>query len=478
MSKVNQLAQALYHENLYNFARRAFEDLNPGASFSGDRYVRAICHALERVYRGEVSRLIIMLPPRHLKSQVASVAFPAWVLGRDPTKRLICASYAASLSETFGYQSRIIIQKPWYKATFPKTRFSTAKPAVDELRTTHNGWRLATSTGGTLTGKGGDIIIIDDAMKAEDAQSEVKRESTYSWYRNTVVSRLDNQKEGAIVVVAQRLHDDDLIGRLLQQESWEVLCLPAIAEEGLIVPIAKDVNWSRKAGVPLDPARVGLEELARIKRELGTSAFEAQYMLRPALPGGNLIKREWFGRYKGKPDRNQFEAIVQSWDVAAIPGENNDWCVCTTWGLIGSYVDLLHVHRKQHILPDLLNAAQVLDKTWKPNLILVEKAGSGIGLGQSLRDLGLAHVQGLDPKGSKVLRMSLQSPKLERGEVRLPEEAPWLKSFLDEVLVFPNGKHDDQVDTMSQVLRALDKQPREIRGISRYKVLGTAIQKR
>ncbi|MBV1868155.1 MAG: phage terminase large subunit [Marinosulfonomonas sp.] len=469
MNESDQLAQALYHENLYNFARRAFEDLNPGVTFSGDRYVRAICYALERVYRGEVKRLIITLPPRHLKSQVASVAFPAWVLGQDPSERLICASYAASLSETFGYQSRFVMQQPWYKATFPKTRFSSAKPAVDEQRTTRNGWRISTSTGGTLTGKGGDIILIDDAMKAEDAHSETKRESTWSWFCNTVISRLDNQKEGAIVVVAQRLHEDDLIGRLLQQENWEVLHLPAIEEEDQIVPIADGLNWARKTGVPLDSARVGLDELARIKLELGTNAFEAQYMLRPTLPGGNLIKLDWFGRYQGKPDRSQYEAIVQSWDVAAIPGETNDWCVCTTWGMVGRYVDLLHAHRKQHILPDLMNAATGLDKVWQPSLILVEKASSGIGLGQSLRDLGLAHVHALDPRGSKVLRMSLQSPKLERGEVRLPTAAPWLKGFLDEVLAFPNGKHDDQVDTMSQILKALDRRPREIRGISRYK---------
>ena len=193
-------------------------------------------------------------------------------------------------------------------------------------------------------------------------------------------------------------------------------------------------------------------------------------MLRPGLPGGNLIRQEWFGQYDWAPHPKRYEAVVQSWDVAAVPGESNDWCVCTTWGLLGQQVDLLDVHRAQHIMPALIEKAKSLIAKWQPSLVVVEHATSGIGLGQALRDAGIPGVQPMKPKGGKTERMALQSPKLERGEVRLPKEAPWLKVFFDEILAFPNGAHDDQVDSMSQILRALDRRPPEIRDISRYKV--------
>jgi len=468
-SDPHSVALALYTLQFYSFVRRAFMALNPGDTFSGEKYVRAMAYVLERVYAGECKRLVIMLPPRHLKSITTSVAFPAWVLGRDPTKRIVCASYSTSLSTSLSIQSRELMQSPFYRETFPKTRLSKLKNASEEFLTTRNGGRIATSVGGTLTGRGGDILIIDDPMKAEDAHSEVMRDNVHEWYKGTLSSRLDDPKNGAIVVVAQRLHSDDLIGRLLEADDWEVLRLPIVSEEEKIYPLNEGLNWKRANNHLLDESRIGLDELERIKRELGTSAFEAQYMLRPGLPGGNLIRKEWFGHYDWAPHPKHYEATLQSWDVAAVPGETNDWCVCTTWGVLGQHVDLLEVHRAQHIMPDLIRAAKSLIAKWQPSLVVVEKATSGIGLGQALRDAGIPGVKPLTPKRGKVERMSLQSPKLERGEVRLPTAAPWLKAFFDEVLAFPNGTHDDQVDTMSQILHALDCRPREISHVGRYK---------
>lgn len=468
MSLHDPTSIALYTLQFYSFARRVFATLNPGETFSGEKYVRALAYALERVYFGACQRLIIMLPPRHSKSLLASIAFPAWVLGRDPTLEVVCVSYANPLSSFLSLQSREILRQPFYQATFPKTRLSSIKNASDEFRTTRNGGRIATSVGGTLTGRGGDLLIIDDPMKAEDAHSQVMRDSTHDWFRRSFGNRLDNPKKGAMVVVGQRLHDDDLIGRLLATGDWEVLVLPIVAEEEVLVPLGPDLNWRRKAAHILDENRIGPAELERLKRDLGTQDFEAQYMQRPALPGGNMVRREWFGQYDWAPDPKRYEAVVQSWDVAAVPGETNDWCVCTTWGLLGQHVDLLDVHRAQHIMPDLIRQAKTLIARWQPSLVVVEHATSGIGLGQALRDAGIPGVQPLRPKGGKIERMALQSPKLENGLVRLPKEAPWLKVFFDEVLAFPNGTHDDQVDTMSQILHALDFRPREIRKISRY----------
>uniref|UniRef100_UPI0013002B92 phage terminase large subunit n=1 Tax=Oceanibium sediminis TaxID=2026339 RepID=UPI0013002B92 len=219
----------------------------------------------------------------------------------------------------------------------------------------------------------------------------------------------------------------------------------------------------------LHPERIGQDELDRIRRELGSSAFEAQYQQRPAPAGGTLVKPEWFKTYPEPAGPSIYEAVVQSWDTAAIPGETNDWCVCTTWGLLGPYVDLLDVHREQYLFPDLVRAAKGMHSEWQPAMIVIENASSGIGLYQELRRAGLVGIWHLNPKPDKVQRMAAQSAKIEAGHVRLPEKANWLASFLHEVAAFPNGKHDDQVDSMSQMLRTLDKGPPPLLGLSRYR---------
>jgi len=466
--KHEDLYKALIRTKLHTFMKRAFGQLKPGDTFIDGVYLRAMCRALEKVESGETRRLIIALPPRHLKSHCTSVAFTAWLLGRNPTKEIICASYSSALSEDFSLQARQLMEAPWYRAIFPKTKLSPSKKSVKEFRTTRNGKRLATSVGGTLTGRGGDITIIDDPMKAEDAHSETKRAAVLNWFKSTVSTRKDDPKTGAIIVVAQRLHEDDLIGNLLQTGDWDILELPSIATRHQELDLGDGVHWDRAPDELLHPERFGQKELDEARREIGSSAFEAQHQQRPAPAGGNLIKTEWFGTYEGTPELASYEAIVQSWDTASVPGESNDWSVCTTWGLLGNQIYLLDVHREQYIYPDLLRVAQQLRKQWKPKLVIIELAVSGISLHQDLKRLQLNDVRGLSCKVSKVERLVAETPKLEAGQVRLPKSAPWLAAFQAEVAAFPNGKHDDQVDSMSQMLKALDLNPNELRGISRY----------
>ncbi len=465
----DELVKLAYVNSFYTFVRRAFQELNPGDTFVDGLYLRALCHALERVAKGELRRLIITVPPRHLKSQIVSVAFPAWLLGLDPTEKIACASYSSSLAEDFGRQTRDLMRAPFYRATFPSTTLDPAKTAVDEFHTLAKGRRIATSVGGTLTGKGGRLLLYDDLMKADDALSPVKRDNCHTWFRNTAANRLNNPKTGAIVIVAQRLHVDDLVGRLIPSGDWEILNLPAIATESQVLPLGDEALWHREIGELLHLERIDSEELERIRREMGSAAFEAQYQQSPVLPGGNLVKREWFRSYDGPPRPSQYEAVVQSWDTASVPGIDNDYSVCTTWGLINQHIDLLDVHRAQHDYPDLRRAACSLRTKWKPRLIVVEKAGVGIALGNELLADGLREVQALDAKGSKVERMALQCAKIESGQVRLPQSALWLNEFLTEVGEFPNSKYDDQVDTMSQILATLDRKPWQLRGIGRYK---------
>lgn len=469
MSFDKHLVRVVYANKLHTFVHGAFRVLNPGDVFVDGIYLRALCHALQRVVDGDLRRLIITLAPRHLKSQVVSVALPAWLLGRNPSEKIVCASYSGSLAEDFGRQTRDLMRSPFYRATFPDTVIDPNKSAVEEFHTLAKGRRIGTSVGGTLTGKGGRILLYDDLMKSDDAQSLVKRDNCHSWFRNTAASRLNNPKTGAIIIVAQRLHVDDLVGRLLPTGDWEHLDLPAIATQTQVLPLGDNAKWTRQPGDLLHPERITEEELDRIRREIGSNAFEAQYQQCPVLPGGNLVKREWFGTYDGPPQPDRYEAVVQSWDTASVPGIENDYSVCTTWGLINDKIDLLDVHRAQYHYADLLRASRTLRVKWKPRLIVVEKAGVGIALGNELLRDNLNDVQGLNAAGDKVQRMSVQCAKIEDGQVRLPKSASWLEPFLVEVGEFPNGRYDDQVDSLSQLLRMLDLKPSQLRGVSRYK---------
>ena len=226
-----ELLRAILRTDLYAFTQKVFETVVPGVTFSRNWSTEAVTHALEKVVRGETTRLIVNIPPRHLKSICASVALPAFLLGHDPTRKVICVSYSDDLAVKFSNDCRAVMQSEWYKRTFPQTQIDRAKNTETEFRTTQRGYRLATSVGGTLTGRGGDVIIIDDPIKPQDAQSEAIRNKTIQWYENTLLSRLDDKVRGAIVLVMQRLHLDDLAGHLLEKGGFEHLCLPAIAEQ-------------------------------------------------------------------------------------------------------------------------------------------------------------------------------------------------------------------------------------------------------
>ena len=221
-----RLVGAMLRSDFYSFIRATFPIVSPSSAFAPNWHIEAIAFALMRVLRGEIKRLIITVPPRSLKSICASVAFPAFVLGHDPTRRIICVSYAEALARKHANDCRALMRSTLYHRLFPNTRISNAKDTELEFATTRGGNRLATSIGGTLTGRGGNLIVIDDPLKPQDAYSEAARENTKQWYSNTLLSRLDDKTKDAIIVVMQRLHLDDLVGHLLEQEGWMHLNLP------------------------------------------------------------------------------------------------------------------------------------------------------------------------------------------------------------------------------------------------------------
>jgi hypothetical protein len=244
----------LLRSNFPPFAVKAFNIVNPGEELNLTVAFTAIAHRLSEVVQGNTRRLIINVPPRSGKSLLTSIALPAFVLGRDPKRRIICASYSSELALKLARDCRALIQHSAYQRLFPATVIA-GKNSETEFETAQGGFRYATSVGGTLTGRGGNLIIIDDPMKPEDAQSAAGRERVWQWFTGTLGSRLDNKAEDAIVLVMQRLHVDDLSGRLLQQGGWEPLAIPAIAETEQVLTIAPGCIHVRKPGDVLDPGR-------------------------------------------------------------------------------------------------------------------------------------------------------------------------------------------------------------------------------
>jgi predicted phage terminase large subunit-like protein len=444
------LLNSILRQDFPSFVEKTFRTLSPGQTFVPEWYISAIAYELERVRRGEIKRLIINLPPRSLKSIMTSVAFPAFILGHDPARRIICTSYSAELAQKHSNDFRALLEAPWYRELFPGTRIGRFKDSAIEIELTRRGGRLATSTNGTVTGRGGGIIIIDDPLKPVDALSETMRNRANEWFRNTLLSRLDDKRTGAIIIVMQRVHMDDLTGFVLEQsDDWMVLNLPAIAESFQTIPMTMGRFHERRPGEVLSPEREPFEVLEELRRQLGSDLFSAQYQQMPVPPGGAMIKKAWIRRYTEAP-RATF--VVQSWDTASKGGPENDWSVCTTWiDTDDCQLYLLDVLRCRLDYPRLKTTMQQHSIKWNARKVLVEDAGIGTGLIAELR-YKIPGVIGIKPQYDKETRMSMASGLIEAGQVHLPERASWLAELETELFSFPGSRHDDQVDSISQML--------------------------
>jgi predicted phage terminase large subunit-like protein len=458
MTRDARLLQAIVRNDFRALVEKVFMTLTPGQKFIRSWHLEAIAYQLERVRKGEIRRLIINMPPRSLKSIMASVAYPAYLLGLDPTRRIICTSYSGELAKKHSNDFRAVLDAKWYRGTFPRTRVGPFKNNETEIEMTERGFRLATSVGGTLTGRGGDTIIIDDYIKPDDALSETRRSAANQWFTNTLLSRLDDKRTGAIIVVMQRVHMDDLTGFLTEQsDGWEMLNLPAIAEHDQSIPCWNGEFYHRKAGEVLSPEREPLDVLEDMKLQIGSDAFSAQYQQMPVPPGGAMIKRAWIARYAELPPKSEQLMVMQSWDTANKGGPQNDWSVCTTWILArNTRCYLVDVWRGRRDYPALKAKVVSLAKQYGARRVLVEDAGSGTALVQDLRGQ-VPGIIGVTPERDKRSRMAVASSRFEAGEVFLPERAAWLADLESELFAFPGGRHDDQCDSISQAL--LDRRP-------------------
>ena len=466
-----ELLDEICQIDFLTFAGQCFRELHNGAMLEPNWHLDVVAHALATAALGSGSRSILNVSPRSLKSMLGSVALVAWLLGKDPGMRIICVSYAQDLANALSRDCRIVMRSRWYRRMFPGTRLADDKAAVNEFATTKGGSRKATSIGGVLTGYGADLIIIDDPLKPDEAGSEVQRNGINNWFKNTLLSRLNNKKTGNIIVIMQRIHEDDLTGHLLDQQSgWKVLALPAIAEVDEVHVVESElgtIEYHRKAGEALHPEREPLSVYAELRRNIGEYNFAGQYQQSPAPAEGGLIKRAWLTYYGHSELPKLFDGIVQSWDTANKVSELSDYSVCTTWGIAEKRLFLLDVRRERLDYPELKRAVRAHAEKYAANTVLIEDKASGTQLIQELTQDNLHSIRGYTPEGDKIMRMHATSILFENGAVRLPRSAPWLNDYERELTNFPKGKHDDQVDSTSQALAWFQK-AQEIPAIIQY----------
>jgi predicted phage terminase large subunit-like protein len=470
---------AFLKNDFVSFVEKVFFEVSPcedqSSGYKPNWHIEYICGELTKMVEFNRNRLIINIPPRHMKSIICSIALPAWILGHNPTATIITVSYADDLSEKFASDCRRVMESVWYKKIFPLTRISPKRNRATEFETTRGGGRFASSVNGVLTGRGADYIIIDDPIKPQDANSEAIREKVNEWFSSTLYSRLNDKAKGRIILIMQRLHENDLTGYLLNKElGFRLIKLPSIAEKDELWYIwdhlvQRDWKKFRKKGEALHPERENIELLSKIRANLGEFTFAGQYQQSPVPREGGIIKKEWFQFYNKERfykdlamGNIKIKAVFQSWDTANKTSENNDYSCCATFAKDkNETIYLLNVARYRLDFPDLVkqvvasynNLKNEFAKYAISSKLVVEDKASGTQLIQILKSEQSISCESIKPELDKQSRMLNIAHMLETAKCLFPSDNPhWWADFEKELLTFPKGRHDDQCDAFSQGL--------------------------
>lgn len=461
------LDQEASERSLHEFVRQYWQFVEPPSQpFVDNWHIGAICEYLQAVYDGEIRRLLILVPPRTSKSTITSVMFPAWYWTRDAGQSFLSASYAQSLSRRDSRKCRSVIQSALYRGRYPDIHLIGDQNTQDRYENNHHGYRLATSVGGALTGEGANVIIIDDPLNAEDANSETKRAAMTRWFDESMTTRLNDPQTGAFVAIMQRLHEGDFAGHVMNSGDWDVLCLPMRYESDH--PQASPRDERTQDGELLFPERFPEAELEVTERNLGSYATAGQMQQRPSPRKGGMFDPDWWEIVDAAPAGGR---DIRRWDLAASP--TGDYTVGLHMRRVGAMYYVLDVVR---LRGTDLQAERAVVNTAKQD-------GRGVQVhipidpgqaGLAQRRHYAALLAGFDVRfapevGSKRARaegttidQTSVSAQAEAGNVKLVKGA-WNKAFIDECSIFPNGDYDDQVDTLSGAFNVLvGAQPRTI----------------
>lgn len=487
MPDIRSIEKELAERSLHEYIKQAWDILEPATDYVDNWHIECMAEHLEAVNLGQIKRLLINVPPRSMKSISCTIMFPTWVWIHHPHRRFIACSYADSLSRKHNMEKRDIIRSPWYQRNWgDRFDIKEDKDRQNEFANNRTGFMFSTSVGGTLTGNGADIIICDDLQNVRDAESDASRLHALNFFRMTLPTRLNNKKTGAIIVVMQRLHEEDVSGFILREGlGYTHLNLPAIAEDRQVIsfPISlKEIV--REEGDVLNPGRENLGELNQLRKELGEYAFAGQYQQIPSPSAGGIYKKHWwkfwkpYGKnlppiqvkvpYEGDDGQIKFKSILvdaeelpnnleesQSWDCSFKDTKGSDFVAGGVWGNSGADHYLLSLVEERLSFTDTL--AKIIEITKLFPLTgkkLVEDKANGSAIIDTLRRT----INGIIPfnpgKDSKESRAKAVAFMVEAGNVYLPHPsiAPWVEGFIDRCSKFPNVKHDDIIDQMTQYL--------------------------
>lgn len=461
--RLNEKAKA--ENRLRDFVRAGWHVVEPGRKFVPNWHLDAICDHLEAVTLGQIRFLVINIPPRCMKSLAVSVFWPCWEWTKFPSNRFLCSSYAQRLSIRDSVKCRRLITSPWYQSfwgeNFVLTGDQNEKGRFENNKT---GYRISTSVGGTGTGEGGDRIVVDDPISADDANSDIKRENTNDWWDDTMSTRGNDPMKAAFVIVMQRLHEDDLSGHVLKTGLYTHLNLPMEFEpKNRCVVFLKGHKFFEdprtRNGELLWPERIDDSTLDRYKKTMTSYAIAGQFQQRPAPEEGGIFKKAWFRRFGPKSDLDLPTSglhVIQSWDMSFKDTDGSDFVCGLVLGRHGPNFYVMDRDKRRLDFPKTCQAVLTMTAKWpSAHAKCVEDKANGSAVISLLRQKipGMIEIQ---PEGGKKARAHAIAPVCESGNVYLPEDAPWVDDFIYELCSFPNATHDDQVDAFTQgILRLL-----------------------
>ena len=460
--------QAEYRTNLSEFIRGCFRVVDPNASYKHNWHIDLIAEYLQACRDRQITRLIINIPPRFLKSISVSVAFPAYLLGHNPGEQIMCASYSSDLSMKHSVDCRAVIQTEWYKWLFPHVQLLEDQNTKAKYVTTERGFRIATSTGGTVTGEGGNFLIVDDPLSTLQARSTAERDNANIWFDQSFSTRLNDKEKGVIIVIMQRLHQDDLTGHLLEKGGWEHLKIQLISEQKKIFDFG-NFKKTMEEGELLHPQRMGAELIEKEKRALGAFAFSGQYMQNPSPTGGGEFMREWLMFYKGKLSSSAYNCYIMI-DPASSKKKSSDYtCMCVVGLGQDRNMYVLDIVRDKLNLREREDALFQLHAKYKPKYVLYERYGMQLDAEYMKKAMDernyrffITEIGGSLSKEDRIRRLI---PYFYEQRIYLPEKlvktnyegivVDLIEEFIEEeYLAFPISLHDDMLDALSRLLDA------------------------
>lgn len=446
---------SLLRNDFLAFARKAIVELT-GTKLENEPYIEYLASELMKFIDGETKRLLINLPPRHLKTLLGSVCLAAWKLAHEPSAKIMVVTYAEHLAESIARYVRRILQSAWFKGVF-KTRIAKDHSAVMDFATTAGGALYAVSIGGSITGRGADLIIVDDPHDLKDAGRPQQLEDAIERFKTVVLSRLNNRRTGQVIVIAHRIHEDDLSGHLLRQGKWRHVVLPMVALSDASYETDYG-RWGRQEGDLLRPDAYDAEDIKDLKAQAHNPDFDMLYQQNAedrALPA---ITADCFRNFAAPPSGDH--ALVMSIDPGMTPGLRNSFTVIQIWCPVGDNHYLLEQWREQCEYKEFERRARLYFKRYRPCAVLVEKAANGHALISVLKPKYHKLIHEIVPEGSKTARLRRHVELILAHKINLPKDAFWRADFVSELVRFPHADSTDQVDATTQYLDWIAGRPK------------------